>query len=111
MTRQPTTSRTRTPSDPIEVEFHGPESVNAAAHYTITTGSTVVSEGDVQVPAGDVTSVESQITEQGEYELVVSVTEGPEASVDFSVGEYDIRMGSNILVRLHSDEIQFLIEE
>lgn len=83
----------RTPSDPIGVEFPRPESVDTAVYYTILLGRRSYSEGDVQVSTGDVTSGESQITEQGEYELAVNVTEGSEASADFSIGDYDIRMG------------------
>lgn len=110
-TRQPTTSGTTTPSDTIDVDFHGRESTDVTVHYTITQDSTPISEGDVQVPAGEVVSRESGITEQGTYTLTVTVADREEKSAQFDIEGYDLRMGSDLIVWIDEHEIGFGIEE
>ena len=105
------TTVTSNPTDPIEVEYVNETDAEQLVQYSITRDSTTVSEGELTVPSGDVSSVHSDIKRMGEYELHVSVETLDEVTYPFDIEEYDLRMGSNLVVWMYEDKIETGIEE
>jgi hypothetical protein len=68
-------------------------------------------ETEFKVSSGERQSLDPGITETGQYELTAAIEAGAEASFPFSVGEYDLRAGSNLIVEIDADEIMILMEE
>ena len=47
----------------------------------------------------------------GEYELDLSVNDIDEGTFPFSIGKYELRMGSNLVVWIYEEKIEMGIEE
>jgi hypothetical protein len=92
----------RTPDDEREV---------ARVRYSITTEETTLAEGRTTVSPGEYKLVETHITSTGRYTFSLTVNDRVHAEQSWTVDEYDIRMGSNIIAAIGDDEVEFLIEE
>lgn len=68
-------------------------------------------EDEVGVPQTGGRTVDPGIDETGSYELEVAVEGGTDGSYPFSVEEYDLRMGSNLIVDIGEDDVRMTLEE
>lgn|GEM_PF-4753496 len=115
----PTPSRTPSPvtpapDDPIAVRLDNggpPETVD----ISVTDGETTLLDETVELATDDSETFDSGIDATGEYTLTVDVRDGPERSYGLDIESYDLRMGSNAIVRIgHPDlpeEIFIIVEE
>lgn len=81
------------------------------AYLTIRTDEDAVLEETVEVSPDERQLVDSQITATGEYEISLSVDEGPDTSFMFEVDEHALSVGSNVDLVIEEDEIHGVIEE
>nr|WP_233340595.1 hypothetical protein [Haloprofundus sp. MHR1] len=98
-------------SDPIELDVHNETEEPKLCQYSIRQGSDTILDGEIEVPASDFTPVDTGIEETGEYELNVAVDDIGQNSYPFSVGNYDLRMGSNLVIWIYENQIQMGMEE
>lgn len=105
------TTVTPNPTDPIELDCHNETDEEQTVQYSITRDSTTVSEGEVQVPARGFSSVQLDIKRMGEYELNVTVNNIDEVIYPFDIEEYDLRMGSNLVVWIYEEKIEVGMEQ
>lgn len=105
------TTVTPNPTDPIKLDCYNETDEEQTVQYSITRDSTTVSEGEVQVPARDFSSVQSDIKMMGEYELNVTVNTIDEVIYPFDIEEYDLRMGSNLVVWVYVEKIEVGMEQ
>ncbi|WP_226021911.1 hypothetical protein [Halomicrobium salinisoli] len=107
------TEATDTPdsSEDIFVSLQNETTEPVTAAVTITTNNSVFLEEEVSAGPSGINQLYSGITEQGDYELVVSIDDQREAEFSFGIGEYDLRMGSNLIVWIRDDEVGIGIEQ
>jgi hypothetical protein len=106
---------TATPRDETESEItivlRNATSTEQPATVTLASDETTVFERDVTaVPNGE-SALETGIDQQGQYELTVAVENGPRETFPFSVDEYDLRAGSNLIVTIDEESVEILMEE
>ena len=99
------------PDDPIAVVLQNTTEQERTVEVAITHAQETVFEKTATVAAGGLQEFDTGIAETGDYELSVSVTDGPETTVPLDIDTYDLRYGSNLLVELDTDDILILIEE
>jgi|AntDeeMinimDraft_4_1070355.scaffolds.fasta_scaffold01793_6 hypothetical protein len=61
--------------------------------------------------SSDYRAFDSGITSTGTYELSVTFQDGPESTGDLHIEPYDVRMGSNVIIRMRDGQIVFSMEE
>lgn len=106
---------TATPRDETESEIaiviRNATSTDQPATVTLTNdGATVLEREVTAVPNGE-SALETGIDQQGQYELTVAVENGPRETFPFSVDEYDLRAGSNLIVTIDEERVEIVIEE
>lgn len=100
-----------TRSSDSQIVFNNLSAVDYRGRYILTMDAEVVFEKEFEVAAGERQSVDSEIAETGQYELTVTTETGHEASFPFSIDEYALRAGSNLIVEMSEDDIRILLEE
>ncbi|WP_218836386.1 hypothetical protein [Halorarum salinum] len=104
-------AETRTSAEKIMLAFGNESSADVAVHFSIMSEGTVVSEGEVQVSQGEHETVETEIDTTGQYELRIEGDSGFESTYPVQIEEYDLRMGSNLIVEIYDGDTELLIEE
>lgn len=66
---------------------------------------------ETTVPADDRSSVLPGISQTGKYACTLSIGENRTESFEWTVEEYDLQMGSNVIVRLSEDDVRVVVEE
>lgn len=107
------TTPTGTPGDAerIVVGVHNERSTAVTLTVTATAGNGQLLDAELTVPGAGADSVFSEITESGQYDVAVEVDDGTTGSARFSIGEYDVRLGSNAVVWIRDDEVELAKEE
>lgn len=105
------TEETSDSAEDIMVMVENPTSEEQTLTLTITQDSSSILEDDLSVDSDDRQETETGIDEQGEYELIVDVEGGDETSYPFSIEEYDVRMGSNLIVIIRDSDIEIMQEQ
>ncbi|NLV08831.1 hypothetical protein GOC74_02645 [Halomicrobium mukohataei] len=108
-TAEPTTSPTPPPDDPILLVLAN-GSGEATVTVTVARGGETISEETVSLDADERRELDPGIDTAGEYELAVSVEDGPDRTVSLPIDAFDVRQGSNVIVGLGGD-VEVLIEE
>jgi hypothetical protein len=93
----------------VVLDNESPEQATVAV--SVVTGGSSVFEGGITVNPSNRKNVYPGITETGDYTLTVSLGDGREQKYPFNIEEYDLRMGSNIIVSINETEIQISIQE
>ena len=91
--------------------FSNASAGEAVVRFAVSSDGTTIAEGEVRVPADAYETVDTGIRDTGEYELTVEREGGGQSSYTVPVGEYALRNGSNLIVTLHENEMELLIEE
>ena len=78
---------------------------------TLTRGGTVVFDDRVTVASGARTTVDPGIDQRGDYTLTVETAGGATGRLPFDVGEYERRLGSDLIVEIGAETVRVLIEE
>ena len=91
--------------------FSNDSSAAAVVRFSITSEGATISEGTVRVPAGEYESVDTEIRNTGEYELTVALDGGTRSSYAVDIGEYDVRMGSNLILTVYDERTELMMEE
>jgi ribosomal protein L9 len=78
---------------------------------TISTDTEILLKQNFEIDREEQQSIDSEITETGQYELSVSAEAGTETSFPFSIDEYDLREGSEPIVEINEDGIMILMQE
>lgn len=110
-TNTPRQQVTVNPSDPIHLDIHNDSSVEQKTSYSIIKGANVITEGKEIIPVDEYISIETHITESGKYKLNISTDNLQGSSYSFQIGDYEIRMGSNLVAWIRDNGIQIAIEE
>lgn len=116
-TDSPTTDPTSTeavtpdPDDPIAVVLYNETDETLTVTVTVTRSGTDFFDETRSVAPDDEPTLDTGIRETGSYELTVAVEGGPSETVPLDIERYDVRMGSNLIVEIGSDDILILIEE
>ena len=98
-------------SDPIEVDLRNGLDRAIRVRVTVAGAAGRVSEQVAEVPADGRTALGSGIDQVGEYTVAVDTSDGPAGEATVGIGDYDIANGSNIIVSIHTGDVQFLIQE
>ncbi|GAB6861245.1 hypothetical protein ACFR97_14365 [Haloplanus litoreus] len=107
----PTPTRSATPGpDPILVVVSNGRDVAVDVTLTVTRDGTPVFGDTVIVDPNSRRTVDPGIDATGTYELTVTLADGTEHVRPFSVEEYDLRMGSNLIVTV-GERIRVVMEE
>lgn len=83
-------------------------------HVALTRGEDtreLLLESDVTVAPDVHRSIDTGITETGQYDVAITVDEGPQISVPLDVENYDLGMGSNLIAEIFEDKLRVMIEE
>ena len=102
---------TPNPSDPIQLDCYNETHEEQICQYSIIQNQDTISDGEIEIPARDFASIDSGIENAGEYKLNISVGNIGEEAYPFSIGDYALRMGSNLVVWIYENEIQIGMEE
>jgi hypothetical protein len=102
---------TPNPSDPIQLDCYNETDEEQSCTYSIVRNENTISDGKLEIPARDFASIDTAIEHVGEYELNISVDDIGEEAYRFNVEDYDLRMGSNLVVWIYQDGIQIGMEE
>jgi hypothetical protein len=95
----------------IAIVLRSATSTEQPATVTLASEGTTVLEREVTVAPNGETALETGIQQQGQYELTVAVENGPRETFPFSVDEYDLRAGSNLVVTIGQESVEIVIEE
>jgi outer membrane receptor protein involved in Fe transport len=98
------------PDDPILLVLANGDA-SATVTVTVTRDGTTVFDETVSLAADERRELDPGIDSVGEYELAVSVEDGPERSTPLTIESYDVWQGSNAIVELGDGAIQVLVEE
>ncbi|QIO22304.1 hypothetical protein [Haloarcula sp. JP-L23] len=113
-TDEPTATAPVTPpeNDPILFVLRNQSGAQRTVSLTLTgpDGRRHLDES-VTLGNGDIREYDSGIRSPGDYELAVTVENGPDRTMTLYIEAYDVRMGSNHLVTVHPDEIDVFWEE
>ena len=104
-------TETRTAAERITLAFSNDSSAAAVVHFSITSEGATISEGTVRVSAGEYESVDTEIRNTGAYELTVALDGGAQSAYAFDIGEYDVRMGSNLILTVYDGRTALMMEE
>lgn len=99
--RRDTSTDTAREPDAVEdifVVLHNQVGEEVTVSVTITAGDSVALEEQVAIDVDEIGTVPTGITERGRYEFSVSVEGGGESRATFEFREYDLEMGSNVVV-------------
>lgn len=90
--------RNRTPTEQI-------------VHVALSTEDDTLIDADFTVAPDDPRPIDTGITETGQYDVSITVEDGPATSTSFDVEDYDLGMGSNLIAAIDEEEIILMIEE
>ena len=85
--------------------------VSKTVRLTVSATEETIREAERRIAPGAGSYVDPEIDEIGEYELLISVDGGPERSSPLRIEDYDIRMGSNVIVWIREESFKLLKEE
>ena len=94
----------------VFVVLHNGAAERVPVAVTMTAGDSVHFEGRTTVEPGGMQFLYPEVTERGSYGITVSVDGLGEKQAAFEFGEYDLEMGSNVVVWI-DDEIRIGKEE
>lgn len=80
-------------------------------HLTVSAANDTLVDSDFKIGPEDQQAADSGITDTGQYEVSITVEDGPTTSRSFSIDNYDVQNGSNIIAEIDEDDIILLIEE
>lgn len=111
-TVSPTPGTGGTPQhDDVDVWVHNDVDSARRVHLTLSAGSESMLNTTVALGPGEASVLGSGIGERGRYVLGVTVDRGPSESYPFTVGEYELRQGSDLVVRVGDHDVWIAIEE
>ena len=96
--------------DPILLVVSNDRDATVDVSLTVTSAGTTTFEDTVTVDPGGRRSVDPGIDATGAYELTVALADGTERVLPFGVEEYDLRMGSNLIVMV-GERVRVVMEE
>jgi len=99
------------PEDPMLIRVSNGTDRERTVTLTLTRGDDTVLEETVTLAPGGRTTVDPDITEQGDYELRAETADGATGRMPFDVGGYELRSGSNLIVSVGDETLRILIEE
>jgi len=105
------TAETEPDTSDSRIVLSNTASTEKRGHLTLSMSSETIFETEFEVNSGERQSLNSGITEIGQYELTVATESASEASLRFSVGAYDLKAGTNLIVEISADDIRILLEE
>lgn len=94
----------------IHLVIHNEISQSITVSVELTSGGTALLEDQTTIRPSEFAGFDTGIDETGEYTLRVAVDDRVEEST-IDIGEFAIDSGSNIIVRVFEDEIQYLTED
>lgn len=101
----------RSNRDDIETVVHNQTADALEVRVTISSAGETVHETTLTVPANDQRSTATGISDTGQYELAVSIVDGPGDAFQFTVDDYDLNTGANQHVEITEDTIRMYVEE
>lgn len=104
-------TRTPDPREDMMIRLQNATAENQTVRLVISRNGDHVLDQEVALDPRETTHVDTGIERRGSYELTATVVDGPESSFPFSVDDYALRAGSNLIVTIHDDEVDILIEE
>lgn len=109
-TTDPATATTTPSPERIALVVNNGRDTPLDVTLTVTRDGDSVYRERVAVDAGERRSVDPGIDAPGAYELTVTLADGTERVRPFDIEDYDLRMGSNLVVEV-GDRIRVLVEE
>lgn len=106
-----TTTPRGDPESEVAIVIRNATSTEQSVSVTLTNdGATVLEREVTAVPNGE-SALETGIEQQGQYELRVAVESGSRKDSRFTIDEYDLREGSNLIVTITEDRVEIVIQE
>lgn len=85
-------------SEDVFVVLHNHLGESVTVSVTVTAGDAVLFDDRVTIEGDERGALHTGITETGRYELAVAIEDGSESRATFEFREYDVEMGSNLVV-------------
>lgn len=80
-------------------------------HVVLSMADDTLLDGAFTLTPDDHQPIYTGITETGQYDVSLTVEDGPTTSATLGIEEYDLEMGSNLIAEIHEDELRVMIEE
>ncbi|MGM0604328.1 MAG: hypothetical protein ACQETB_01510 [Halobacteriota archaeon] len=109
--RDGTVERTPDADGTIEIRLANTTSAAKTVRLQLFGDGDLLFDETVTVEAESRTRIDPEIDATGAYELSASVEDGPEASFPFSIDDYALRAGSNLIVTIREESVDVTIEE
>ncbi|WP_136717183.1 hypothetical protein [Halorientalis salina] len=103
--------RTTDVAEDILIRVTNNTSGTRTVHLTVNRDGETHVEKSVTLDADASSYVDPEITETGDYELAIETDAGRTHRRPFDVEDYDLGMGSNLIVVADTDSIRVLMEE
>lgn len=95
----------------IQVMVNNATSTELGCELTISATTETIFEEEFKIDSGGSRSIDTEITNTGQYEVLVTTNSGSEASSPFHIDEYDLSAGSNLIVEIDEETIRILMQE
>lgn len=95
----------------IEIVLTNYATAKQRGDLTLSADTETILEEKFEIGTDDQQSVDTEITEPGQYNLTVTTEAGPETSFPFSIDEYDLKTGSNLIVEIGDEDIMVMMQE
>lgn len=99
------------PDDPILFVLSNDTDAQRTVTLRLTRTDRTFIDETVALASGGSREYDSDIRSPGEYELVVTVEDGPERTMTLDIEEFDVGSGSNHFVRVTAEGIDVYREE
>lgn len=111
----PVASPTATPpaSEGIQIDVQNQDATETTVDLHLTRRDETLLDRQVTVPGEGRVGIDTGIDETGEYEFDAFVVGGPDLAAEFpfSIEEYDLQQGSNVILLVDGEQIEMLMEE
>lgn len=107
---QTTTDLSSDPEEDIWIVLENNTSGDVVVNLDISREDVILTD-KVTIRSGGRSEVSSKIAETGQYRIEISVDNGIEESYSWNVEDYDLRMGSNMIISINENDVRIMIEE
>lgn len=97
--------------DEIMIDIRNSTSQKLTVHVLLSQADQTILEEELSIDSDGDLNVDAGIEERGQYALTVTVDDRPEDTFLFSVDNYDLRHGSNLIVSIDDKSIDIVMEE
>lgn len=98
-------------AEDIVIVLRNFDTTEKTVSLALSTPEETLLRGDFEVDPDAELPVNAQITEPGQYELTITVHEGPTTSTSFNIDDYDLQAGSNLIIEIDDGSLSVMLQE